>query len=176
MAIMPTGILYCLCLTFAQDEESRELCTSEFVEYTNLPRLLVNLEMLSLAEAGILRLEQMEGLTRIHVHEPPANPALRALGYELVTLRPLSYVELEEAPDERFGVISTRTEKRLEERRGKNLPVYHFHQFVEKDKRRVFRIAQRYGGRVVRVWGSYREVLAEFPGEAWNFSGYAPER
>ena len=87
----------------------------------------------------------------------------------------LPAIELEEQPDERFGVTSAEKEMYLEERRKKNLPVYHYHMFVEKDKQRVFRIAQKYEGRVTREWGPYEEVIAEFPGEAWNFGSYASE-
>jgi len=118
-------------------------------------------------------LEHAEDLTVIHVYNPPANPSMRLIEYRLVVLRQLSHEELGEDPEERFSVTSEEKEKYLEERRRRNLPIPYTYPFSEEAKSKVFALAQKFGGRVVRGWGGYEEIIAEFPGEAWDFSQYA---
>jgi hypothetical protein len=87
----------------------------------------------------------------------------------------MNYEELEEDPSDRFGITSEEKEQYLEDRRRKNLPIHHYFPFVEDNKHKVFRIAERYGGQIRRTWGIYEDIIAEFPGEAWDFSKFAPE-
>jgi hypothetical protein len=175
MAFMPTGMVYPLSLCFVQDDKTNEIATPEFVEYTGQPSLLVKLEILVLVKAGMFHLEHKGNTTNIHTYTPAVNPSLRLSGYKLVVLRYLSSEALEEEPDERFGVTSAEKEKYLKERKKKNLPIYHSYDFAEEYKQKVFRLAKEFGGQVLRTWGPYEEVVAEFPGEAWDFSGYASE-
>jgi hypothetical protein len=173
-AFMPIGALYHIALSFSQNKTIGLVSKNDFLSYMNQPRLLINLEVLALEKAGILELEYPEtDMTVVHVNLPPVNPSFRLVGYELRVLREMSLDELEESPDERFGITSDRKEAYLEERRKKNLPIFHTYSFVEDDKARIFRIALRFGGQVLRSWGPYQEIVAEFPGEAWDFSGYS---
>ena len=171
---MPIGTLYILALRFAQEESVDLVSKDELLSHISQPRLLRNLEILALEKAGILELEYPEtDMTVVHVNFPPVNPSFRLVGYELRVLREMSLDELEESPDERFGITSDRQKASLEERRRKNLPIFHTYSFSEDDKERVFRIAQRFGGQVIRTWGPFEETVVEFPGEAWDFSNYS---
>jgi hypothetical protein len=176
MAFMPiAGATYCLALSFAQDDEINEIARARFIAHTGQPSLSVNLEVLVLEKAGIFHLEHKGNKTNIHIYTPPANPSLRLPGYTLVVLRHLSYEELGEESDERFVVTSSEKEKYFKERKRKNLPIYYKYPFGEKDKQKVFRLAEKFGGQVLRTWGPYEEVVAEFPGEAWDFSNYVSD-
>jgi len=176
MAFMPiAGATYCLALSFAQDDEINEIARARFIAHTGQPSLSVNLEVLVLEKAGIFHLEHKGNRTNIHIYTPPANPSLRLPGYTLVVLRDLSYEELGEESDERFVITSSEKEKYFKERKGKNLPIYYKYPFGEKDKQKVFRLAEKFGGQVLRTWGPYEEVVAELPGEAWDFSSYVSD-
>lgn len=175
-AFMPIGgMTYYLSSMFAQDDEANEIAAIEFVEHFTSPKLLINLEILILERAGMLHLENVGNTTIVHVYAPAVNPSIRLSGYTLVVLRHLCCEELEEEPEERFGVTSEEKEEYLEERKRKGLPIYYSYPFGEEDKQKVFRLAQKLGGRVLRTWGPYEEIVAEFQGEAWDFSGYAAE-
>ena len=177
LAIMPVaGMTYYLSLTYSQDSQTDVVSKAKFLRTVNASKLLVNLGIHVLTQIGMLRLECKGDTCYVHVFEPPVNPSLRLVGYDLITLRFLSDEELEEEEQgERFSITSKEKEKYLEERRRKNLPIYHRSTFIEQDKQKVFRIAQKFGGQIVRAWGPYEEVVAEFPGEAWNFEGYSSE-
>jgi len=172
MALTPgKASVFWLALMYAQDNEVNQPIPRSLLEGGE-PSKLVDLEVWTLIEAGFFRLEQEEDITNVHIYTPPVNPSMRISGYKLVVLRDLSPDELEEDPEHRIGITSEEKEKYLEERRRKNLPIYYNYDFVEDEKRKVFRLAQKFGGQVLRTWGPYEEVIAEFPGEAWDFSKY----
>jgi hypothetical protein len=178
MARLPVaGMVYIGLLSHLQSEERQKLIDRYELQeqFGSEGKLLFDLEVWALVEAGVIKLRHKNHVTTAYVYLPAVNPSVRHISYTLVTLRHMSYEELEEDPEERFGITSEEKERYFEERRAKNLPIPHHFPFIEKDKMKVFRIAQKYGGQVRRSWGNYEEVVAEFPGEAWDFSKYASE-
>ncbi len=169
--------IYIKSLMYAQDDRVKQPVLREKLDVFGIPRQVFDLDVWVLAEAGIFRIEQEEDVSTVYIYIPPVNPSWRLVNYELVVLRDLSPDELEDDPEEeRFRIISAKRKKYLEERRKKNLPIYHSYSFSEEDKQKVFSIAQKVGGRVIRRWGSYEEVIAEFAGEAWDFSKFNSEQ
>lgn len=169
--------IYIKSLMYAQDDRVKQPVLREKLDVFGIPRQVFDMDVSILAEAGIFRIEQEEDVSTVYIYIPPVNPSWRLVEYELVVLRDLSPDELEDDPEEeRFRIISAKGKKYLEERRKKNLPIYHTYSFSEEDKQKVFSIAQKVGGRVIRRWGSYEEVIAEFPGDAWDFSKFNSEQ
>jgi hypothetical protein len=174
MFFMPVaGMSYVLALSNAQDNEIDQVNKIDFLKAVRGPELAVSLEIKILMMSGMLQVVNDADVSYIHIFQPPVNPSLRLLGYQIVTLRSLSFDELQEDAEERFLVTSAEKEQRMAERKKKNLPIYHSYLFVEEEKEKAFQIAQKFGGQVLRTWGPYEEVVAEFPGEAWDFSSYA---
>lgn len=179
MWILPiAGVLYMAGLSYAQDKDRTSLITrTELRELGPVEdnEWLIDLEMWALVESGLFSIQHKDNLSEVTIHTPSINPSARPYGYNLVTLRYMNYEELEEDPDDRFGITTPEKETYLEQRRKRNLPIEHHSSFVNGDKEKVFRIAKKYGGQVRRSWGSYEEVIVEFPGEAWDFSQYSTE-
>lgn len=172
MRLLPLGgLLFIQILRFALDDSHHQpISRFELERRTRLPSTLFDLETWALVEAGLLRLKHKNNLTTAYTMLPPINPSGRLLEFHLVTLRYMTPDELEEDPEERFGLTSVENEERREDRIRRNLPILHTYPFLEGEIDKLFRIAQEYGGQVRRVWGPYEEVIAEFPGEAWDFT------
>jgi hypothetical protein len=167
--------LYVFALMYSQRETGRFIAREDLQKQVDYPNLVFDIATWLLVESGLLELEHQRKRTIATVLAPPINPSARILGLKLVTLREMSPVELEETAEERMGITTKEKENWLEEQRKKNLPVPHIYSFGMKERSRLFRIAQKYGGQVRREWGPYEEVIAEFPGDAWDFTGYATD-
>lgn len=178
MAQLPLGgMIYVALLSYAQRMKTEKLIDRCELE-DKLPlveNLLFDLEVWALVEAGLIRLKHKKQTTIVNIHTPPVNPSARPYGYTLVTLRKMTSEELEEDLSTRIGFTSQEIEQYLEERRRMNLPIYYRYEFGESDKLKVFEIAKKYGGQILRTWGITEENIGEFPGEAWDFSNYATE-
>lgn len=178
MARLPlAGMLYMSLIGTLQNKDTNHLIDRHEIEnkFMRESKVLFDLETWALVEAGILRLRHKNHITTVYVYSPPINPSARHYGYTLATTRHMNYKELEEDPEERFVVTSDAKEKYMREREEKNLPILFSYPFSEEYKHKVFRIAEKFGGQIRRTWGSYEEVIAEFPGEAWDFSKFASE-
>jgi len=125
-------------------------------------------------EAEFADVEQKADATIVRVYSPPVSPVFRLETYVLVVLEELTSEELE-SDEERFSFFTEAGYQNFRERRSRNLPIYRFYQFMVEDKERLFRVAQKVGGRIQRKWGPYTEVITEFPGKAWDFSKYNVE-
>lgn len=131
-----------------------------------------DLEVWALAEAGVFQIHQKRDLIRIYIHSFPINPSARIYGYTLITLKDLMPEDLDESPEDRFGIVPPDWEEIEAQRRARNLPIYNRYSFVEDDKSKVFEVAKKHGGQIIREWGGIEEIVAEFKGEGWDFTGY----
>lgn len=169
--LMAGVVLYIILLGFTQDMgETRSLSRGDlYARFGELPPKLFDHYIWLLCEARIINVVQDLDLSVIHMYTPPANPSLRVEGFELEVQRDMNSYELEDEEDvERVIVVRKEEMDQIKGYSGQ------FPQrnrvFTIKEKARIFRVAQKYGGRIWRSWGPYREIIAEFPGEAWDIS------